>query len=84
MDITITYEDLKLKKAIDAWADDHGFDAVEQIRCHFEIIFERFRAKSIHLTAVEDRGDFLRLSISAAGWEKAKEFALMSDGRLSW
>lgn len=84
MRTTITYADVVTKQAVEDWAEVRGFSAEEQLSMHFEERFERFGASSIHITAAEDQGECLILQLTTDRWEEPKEFALLSDGSLSW
>lgn len=84
MNINITYADVVTKQAVENWADERGFIAEDQLRLHFEDRFERFGARSIHVAAAEDQGECLILQLTADCWAEPREFALLSDGALSW
>jgi hypothetical protein len=77
----MTYADVVTKQAVENWADMKGFVAEDQLRLHLE---ERFGAHSIHVTSANDQGDFLVLELTTDQWEEPREFALLSDGALSW
>ncbi|MBS0210440.1 MAG: hypothetical protein JSS27_15970 [Planctomycetes bacterium] len=81
MESCITYADVITKQAVQDWAGGKGFDAEDQICLHLK---ERFSVRSIQLIAAIDQGDFLLLQLTTDCWEEPREFALLSDGALSW
>jgi len=81
MSATITYADVATKQALESWADGKGFIAEDQLVLHLE---ERFGVSAIHVTTTIDQGDFLVLQLTTNCWEDPREFALLSDGALSW
>ena len=80
-DAVITYADVVTKQLVENWAEDRGFSAADQICLHVE---ERFGARSVRVVTAHDQGDHLVLRLLTDCWEKPKEFALLSDGALSW
>jgi hypothetical protein len=81
MSTSVTYADVVTKQAVENWADERGLVAEEQLTLHLE---ERFGAHQIHVTSADDQGDFLVLHLTTDQWAEPREFALLSDGALSW
>jgi hypothetical protein len=78
---TVSYTDVITKQLAENWGDEKGFDAAEQICMHLQ---ERFGIKSIRLIQAKDNGEFLLLTLTTDCWQEAREFALLSNGSLSW
>lgn len=77
----VTYADIVTKQAVENWADARGLVAEDQLTRHLE---ERFGAHQVHVTSVDDHGDFLLLHLTTDQWTDPREFALLPDGALSW
>jgi hypothetical protein len=77
----ITYKDVTTRQVVDAWGKDKDFVVEEQLTLHLE---ERFGISSVHVIAAIDQGDFVLLQLTTNCWREPREFALLSDGALSW
>ena len=78
---TVSFADFLIKRRVEGWGRDKGFDATDQIRVHF---YERFQVAKIEVVETIDNGDFLTLQATTDQWTEPREFALLSNGSLAW
>ena len=78
---TLGYVDAQAKRIVEAWTADKAFDAADQLCLHLE---DRFQVSAIEVVSAKDNGAFLVLTLRTDQWSEPREFALLSNGSLTW